>query len=342
MIYSCIDIGQKKIAVAPKSGYVTMSLFLTVIFVSAMAPVVVFAQERKEAAIAVLLWRGQTEAERAFINTLEGSEKWAFTFDQFDAGQDFRLLEEMVNRLDPTKYRLIYTFGTFATRLAKERIKGVPLVYIAVPHPVKRNIVKSWTHSGNALSGVSSSVPISAIFETITKMRLATSLVDLKIGFVYSPLDENSLIQKEKIEEAAIIFGYKPLFVEITAERDIGEMATRIENRGVDIVVLADDSTVGRLAPAITKSLTAKQIPTLALMPDLARGSGAMIGLGPDYSHLGQVAAGIALEFLDGARATDVESQRPKLFKKVVNLSVAKAIGVTFSEEALKDVETVR
>ena len=290
----------------------------------------------------MLLWKGETEAERGFKNTLAESENWDFTFALFDAEQDTKLLGNNINALDLAKYRLIYTSGTTVTKFAKERIKGYPIIYNAISHPVRSDIIESWTHSGSTISGVSSSVPLPAVHESIMAMGLVESSVNLRVGFIYDPTDEDSAIHRDEIMETNIVYGCDTVFGKIEGVGDFDALAVQMKNEEVDMVVLSDDPLVTTHASTIIKSLSALKIPTVALMPQLARENGALIGLGADYYQLGEMAAKIALQILNGARPTDVESKRPQRLERVINLTTAEAVGVTFSEEALKGSEIVR
>ena len=92
-----------------------MRLLLCAVLATAMlCPTLASARERVE--IAMVLWRGETEAEKGFREKLAASPDYEVVITAFDAGQNKEKLDRILAGLDPKRFRLAYTFGTMVTR----------------------------------------------------------------------------------------------------------------------------------------------------------------------------------------------------------------------------------
>ena len=125
---------------------------------------------REEVNIAMVLWRGMTEAEAGFQSQLEESEEYEFKYTVFDANQDKKELARIIDNLDTSKFQLIYSFGTTVTKTLKSKVKDIPIVFNIVSRPVKAGIIDSWEHSGSNITGASNAVPMGSAFNTLSNV----------------------------------------------------------------------------------------------------------------------------------------------------------------------------
>ena len=174
-------------------------LVLTVLFI-AIGSSALWAT--KQTNIAMVLWRGITEAEKGFQARLKESDQYDVQFTVFDANQDKKNLAKIIEDLDTNKYDLIYTFGTTVTKQVKNKVKDVPVVFNIVSRPVKAKVIDSWEHSGSNVTGASNAVPMASAFNSLSKV-----LYIGRLGFLYNSQEANSKIQLEEVEKLQEIFG---------------------------------------------------------------------------------------------------------------------------------------
>jgi hypothetical protein len=132
----------------------------------------------KELKIALVLWRGETEAEQGFRDNLK-ELGYEAQYTVMNAGQDRselgRLLrEDLKPRLAGFDY--VYVFGTTATVAAKSIVQDkVPIIFNVVADPVGAGIVKSMDASGGNLAGVTNEIPLALQLQTALSLSRSRS-----------------------------------------------------------------------------------------------------------------------------------------------------------------------
>ncbi|MBI4596449.1 MAG: ABC transporter substrate-binding protein [Candidatus Tectomicrobia bacterium] len=292
---------------------------------------------REEANIAMILWRGMTEAEDGFQTKLKQSEKYDINFTIFNANQNEKELERIIDQLDHRKYKVIYSFGTTVTETLKRKIKSTPIVFNIVARPIEAKIINSWEHSGNNITGASNAVPMSSAFNT-----LSTVLYIDRLGILFNPKEANAVIQKEEVEKLQKEFRYELVSSPIENVENIQNAIQKLVDEKVDAVLLPSDSLIKANANAIVSVLNKNKIPTIASIPDMVKDNKAFIGLGPDYYDLGIMAANKALAILGGEKPNNVPSSPLERLHITVNLTTAKEIGVNIPIQILRISTVVR
>lgn len=303
------------------------------LFFGSTAPL--FAVQKVE--IAMVLWRGVTKAEEGFQSRLRESKQYEFDFTIFDADRSKEKLSEIIDQLEDGEFRLIYTFGTTATKMVKARIKDTPIIFNIVSRPVQAGVIASWKSSGGNLTGASNAVPMTSAFRTLNR-----AMHIKRLGFIYNPGEANSRIQRDEIERYQKQFGYVMIDSPIESVDKISDAIGLVLKKKVDAVLLPSDSLVKANANAIVSPLNHHKIPTVVSIPGMVKDNNAFLGLGPDYFLLGKLAAENALAVLNGKEATNVPSKTLDRLHLTVNLKTAKQIGVGIPVQILRISTVIR
>ncbi|HJV34571.1 ABC transporter substrate-binding protein [Geomonas sp.] len=320
-----------------RSGRGMRALLLVLAVLCAFTGASSWGAQRKVRKVAMILFRGETPSEQGFKDTVHASRQFQVRCRTFDAGQRKERLQEILATLDPSKYDLIYTFGTVATQSAMERFKDVPIVYNVVQRPVEAGVIRNWLSSGNNVTGASNIVGMESAFKT-----LALVMNIRKLGFIYSDKDPASQIQREELKKLQGRFGFRIVDLPVHGMDSIGGAIGQAVAAKVDAVFFPADSFIKATAGMIVPALNEHRIPTVAVIPELVRENGALISLGPDYYELGQVAARNALEVLAGKRPTEVPSRTVHSLHICINLKTADRLGITFPLQLLSMSTVVR
>ena len=287
--------------------------------------------------IAMILWRGVTEAEKGFQAGMLESERYEIEYTIFNANQNKKKLNQIIDELDTSKYQLIYSFGTTVTKTLKSKVKDTPIVFNIVSRPVKAKVIDSWDDSGCNVTGASNAVPMASAFNTLSKVMYIG-----RLGFLYNPKEANSRIQRDEVKNLQDKFGYEMIDAPIENVTKIQEVIHKLVDAKVDAVLLPSDSLVKASADEIIPLLNKDKIPSIVSIPAMVRDNMAFIGLGPDYFELGKIAAEKALAILGGKKANKIPSSTVKRLHITVNLTTSKKIGVNVPIQILRISTVVR
>jgi putative ABC transport system substrate-binding protein len=271
--------------------------------------------------IAMVTWRGETDAEQGFV---QGVEKSALkvVFQHYDAARDLVRLDGIITRVKQLSPDLVYVFGTTATQRVLARITDLPVVFNIVSRPVDTGIIKSWENSGNNATGASSKVPLPDQLKSLKKV-----VNYQRLGIIYNPMEANSIIQRELAKQQEKFLGFTLVDFKISSRGDIEKAFFGLSEQ-VDAVYLPADSTTKTLGREIMGQVNHYRIPSLAALESMVEKDQALLGLVPNYYQLGRLAAKKAIQILQGVLPSHIPSSTLDYFQIHVNMVTAQKIGV--------------
>lgn len=257
-----------------------------------------------EATVIMLTWRGKTNAETAFLEALENSDR-SIKVTHFDAGRDRRVLGEYLhsNKDALREADVIYTFGTLTARTVKSfDLRGVPHVFNIVADPVGTGLVESLQKPGVERTGAKNTVPLAPAFKMLDEAIEFTS-----IAVLFDPREVTSEAQVAQVSAALVNMGKVVKGVRFVP--DAGNVPGQIETMrnalsDVDLIYIpAVSSFVGQ-----TKWISEASPKDAVIVGAIEAyvGKGATIAIATDYFERGRAAAEIVLEILNGASPSSI------------------------------------
>ncbi|MDR2200963.1 MAG: ABC transporter substrate-binding protein [Puniceicoccales bacterium] len=244
----------------------------------------------REIKILMLLWRGETDAERGFLAELEALNYHATTTIVNVEGSLKQLKKILYTELNPKNYDYIYTFGTLTSLVAAEWANDSPLIFNAVSHPVATGLIThNEGHNGGNLSGVGTSAPMELQLENMKHI-----LGDLKhLTVLVNPKEQNCLQSFEALELAAKEKSITLERVDISDEDAIATQLTKLgEGKPNGAIYVTSSSFFSENARAIFDHGRSQKIAMVAEQMDMIP-YGALMGTGPSYESSGKMAAKI-------------------------------------------------
>lgn len=330
------EVSNMKCRIWPRHCY-----FRTVFTAAAICAAVLLqvapAWSREKVEIAMILYRGKTVSEKGFMETLQKSKEFEVNFTIFDCAQNNKELDRIINDLDSSKYRLIYVFGTTATQKLKRKFKDIPIVFNIVQRPIEAGIVSSFESSGNNITGASNFVPMEIVLKTLRLVKHIQTL-----GVMYYATAPESIIQKADLKAQEAKFGFKMIDLPIRSKETMTETFLEMLQNKPDVVIFPADSFIKANADKIIATLNKHKIPSVVIIPEMARDNNALLALGPDYYTLGMLAAGNAIEVLKGKKPHEIPVRTVDRLKIVINTQTADKQGIIFPIQLLMLSEIVR
>lgn len=288
------------------------------------------ASEVKNVNILMILWRGETKAEKGFRERLEKTPGVNAMFTVFNLDGNEKALDDFLGGLKAGEFDFIYTFGTTVTRKTLAKVRDTPVIYNIVSRPVESGIVKSMASSGNNATGVSNAVPMDSALRA-AKMFLRIR----RITLVYNPAEKNSIIQMNELKSKQSMFGFILAEAPLESKDHVTQTVKAILDSKPDVVILPTDSTVTASAPKLVELMNKHRIPTIVTVTEIVNDAGALLGIGPDYRELGEIAADNLLRIAHGAKPSSVSSKTTARLRLAVNMRTARRLGITFPVQLL-------
>ena len=258
--------------------------------------------------VAMVLWRGQTDAELGFIEGLE-ELGYSVNITVFDADQDKRNLAKILRKdlaANIDEFDYVYSFGTTVTKAVQLQLKGTkPHVFNIVNNPVKSGILPSEQGGQHNTAGVSNRVLLQ---EQINSARAVIPLED--IVFLFNPREANSTQQLEKLVELGKVenFNVIPLRIRPDEDRYMSDLEKIREHQSISAVYLPADSFLISNSKPILDFINDENIPSVCAVSKFLK-DGCTVGVVSDYYALGKLAASIVHQREEGKEFSEIPVQ---------------------------------
>ena len=280
-------------------------------------------------------------ARDGFIAALEEAgfkEGEDVIYDLQNAQGDFTNAISIAQKFKDDKVDLIVAIATPTAQAALQVNQEIPIVINAVTDPVAASLAKSWESSGNNLTGMSDAAPNKQQVELIPLF-----LPEAKnVGTIYNAGEANSVVQIEVARETCKELGLNLIEVTVSNSSEVLMAAQSLAGR-VEAIYIVTDNTVVSALESVIKVCNQEKIALILADPSTVD-KGALASYGIDYFSLGKKSGEIAIQIIKGAKPSDIPIQTitdPKDLQFVVNLDTAKILGLSISEEILKDADKI-
>ena len=235
----------------------------------------------------------------------------------------------LIGELLALKVAVIVTAGTPATLAVKKATTSVPLVMTAVGDPVGTGIVPSLSHPGGNITGLTAiSTEMDAKrLELLREVVPSVSYIAL-LWNAGSPLQ---VLAEKQVQAAAQVLRMRVLSLGVKTEEEIkSALAVMARERPDALLVLADRLLLHHRV-LIMEFATRHRLPGVHAYRELVE-AGGLMSFGPSYADMHKRAAYFVDRILKGAKPGDLPVERPRTFELVINLKVAKALGLTIPQ----------
>lgn len=244
--------------------------------------------------------------------------------------------KEVLKKVKEERPRLIMTFGTFATELARKDIKEIPIVFSTVLNPEESGIVTSMTSHGGNLTGASLDIPLETQFSYILSVAPSAT----RIGVLYNPKETSRTVGKARA--AAAMMGLTLVTEPVTDETELPKAIDRLMGR-IDVLWSVADSTV--FSPPTVQQIIVEaikhKIPFMGLSKSFVK-AGALFSIKWDDTDIGRQAGEAAVKVLSRSEdVSDIPVATPRNLSILINQQTARAIGLIIPAKILKKAEVI-
>lgn len=261
-------------------------------------------------------------------------------YDVRNAKLDQAALRRFAQDFVTEKVDLIFTATYVGASMAKEAtaVSGTPVVFGPAGDPVETGLVKSIAASGNNLTGVSTL----SLELTAKRVEMLTRMIPKarRVAIVFNPEDRFSQDIATQAYQAA-----KKLRLQLVEchGKNAGEIRASVEalKRGdVDAVFAVSDVLVNSQVEALAAIARERRLPYMVHIRSLVE-RGAVASYGINTFQIGKQAARLADKVLNGVRPADIPIETPRKLELVINMKVAREIGLAVPNAVLKEADAI-
>jgi putative tryptophan/tyrosine transport system substrate-binding protein len=237
---------------------------------------------------------------------------------------------QMAAELARLKVDVIVTGGN-AALAAKQASSVIPIVFALVDDPVGTGLVASLARPGGNVTGLSMQATDLAGKRLALLREAAPGLRRLAImANVEYPAAATEMTQ---VQAAARTLGFDPTVSEIRRAEDIAPAFEALKDRADALYVVGDALVITHRVRINTLALIAR-LPTVYFVREYVE-AGGLMSYGPNFPDLFRRAADYVDKILRGAKPGEIPVEQPTKFDLVINLTTAKALGLTIPESFL-------
>ena len=241
-------------------------------------------------------------------------------------GDDRRGLATNATELAGLPVDVIVTWGTPASRAAKQATTTIPIVAIGVGDPVRAGLVASLAQPGGNITG--STVLGSDV--VAKRLQLLKELVPQvqRLGFLWNPGNDSNAAQVEELKVALPRLGMSLISVEVRSVTELDSALTAMMRERPEAFQMTNDPSHRNRVGRIIAFMDENKVPGMYQM-SAAVAAGGLISYGPDLADLFLRGANYVHRILQGAKPADLPIEQPTTFELVINLKTAKTLGLT-------------
>jgi putative tryptophan/tyrosine transport system substrate-binding protein len=228
------------------------------------------------------------------------------------------------------KVDVIFSVGSAATA-AMQATSTIPIVFAMAGDPVGSGMVASLARPGGNVTGLSiqssdlAGKRIEFLREVLPGIR--------RLAIIANVGNPASVLEMREAQAAARTLGLEVDLLEIRRAEDIAPTFEALKS-GVQALYVCPDPLVNANHARINTLALGARLPTIHPFRDYL-GAGGFMSYGANNADLFRRAGDYVDKILKGAKPADLPVEQPTKFDLVINLTTAKALGLTVPESFL-------
>jgi putative ABC transport system substrate-binding protein len=235
------------------------------------------------------------------------------------------------------KVDVIVTQGTASVIAARQATAVVPIVFAGVADPVGTGLVTSLARPGSNVTGLSNQL-VDLVGKRIEMLReilpgLRTLAIMANVG------NPAPMLEMGEVSSMARTLGLEAATFEIRRAEDIAPAFDALKGRAGALYVCVDP-LLNTNRVRINTLAQGARLPTMYGVREYVE-AGGLVSYGPSMLNHYRRAADYVDKILRGTKPGDIPVEQPTKFDLVINLTTAKALGLTVPDTLLARADEV-
>jgi putative ABC transport system substrate-binding protein len=311
------------------------------------------------AVVGPLAARAQQPAKQPTIGflgsgTLEGQGQWVAAFLQrlrelgWIEGRNITIeyrwaegnsdrADELAAELVRRRVDVIVTYANPIVLAVKRSTSTIPIVFTAAADPLGTGLVSTLARPGGNVTGLS----VEATDLGSKRLELLRDVVPNfhRLGIMANVGNSASVLEMREVQSASGTLGLEVKTLDIRQAEDIARAFDELKGHADALYVCIDTILFANRIRIITLALAAR-LPTMFTTREAVKAGGLMT-YGPSFPELFRRAGDYVDKILHGAKPEDLPVEQPTKFDLVLNLTTAKALGLTIPPTLLARADEV-
>ena len=233
---------------------------------------------------------------------------------------------------------VIATWGTAATKAAKQATKTIPVVMIGVGDPLRAGLVSSLARPEGNVTGLSIQGPELAP-KRLQLLKLAVPTVS-RVAFLWNPDNGSHAAYIDEWKKAVQGADVEILLVAVRSSDELDNAFAEMMRKRPDAFTMTADPPHQLHIKWIINFLANNRLPAIFQLRENVI-AGGLMSYGPSLPEAFRRAATFVDKILRGSRPADLPVEQPTKFDLVLNVKTARALGLTVSHDFLQVTDEV-
>ncbi len=228
---------------------------------------------------------------------------------------------------------LILVQSVPAARALVKATKSIPVVMVGVGTPVELGIVADYRRPGANVTGTSY-LGDEYLRKSLQLLKEAAPRLR-SVAVFANPTNEAAPAMVKQMRTDAIALGMQAHIVEVSGQADLEPAFAAIRAAHTESILLPPEALISANREAIAAFAQAHGLPLAVTGSSRSLPATALFAYGPDLPEFARVTATFVDRILKGAKPGELPIEQPTRFNFVINLRVARALGLTIPQSML-------
>jgi len=284
------------------------------------------------------LYEARLDALRQGLNEIGRVEGQNLTIEYRWAEGRYERLPALAAELVGRKVDAIVATASPAALAAKSATPRIPIVFVAVADPVTAGLAASLARPGGNITGIS----VMAVELLPKRLELLCELVP-RAKVIALLVNPNNYYTERIIADAKEAARARNVALQILTagvESEIDSAFNSLNQSGAGALVVGADPFLANRREQLVALATRHAVPAISESREFVE-AGGLISYGPSIIDTYRQAGMYLGRILKGERPADLPIQQPTKFELLVNLTTAKALGLTVPPSILARADEV-
>jgi putative tryptophan/tyrosine transport system substrate-binding protein len=220
---------------------------------------------------------------------------------------------------------LLITSGSSVTVAARRQTSTIPIVFLHVGDPMAMGLIESLSRPGRNATGFSDI--LADLSGKFVDVAIELTKPQTTIDYLWHTAWPDGQNRYQATEQAVHAAGMQLRAKGIADIAEMDSALAAIKQSGSTTLIVQPSPLTYAHHRRIIVSATRNGLGTIFAFPVAAR-EGSLVAYGPDYLHMYRRASFYVDRILKGTKPADLPVEQPTKIELLVNLQVAKALGV--------------